>query len=237
MEGWIKLHRKLRENPIYSNSVAVHVWVECLLRASHSDNALFLHRQKQPLKAGQFVMGRDEFGKSINASGSTAWFWLQQFKVDSMVDIKSSNKGSIITILKWRDYQIPDSKPDSQRTTDEQQMNTNKNDNNVKNDKNSTLRPVVAENTEGIVKMIDIFKQMNPLINFGNKTFRKSASELIDEFGEGVALKVAEYSVAVQLKDKFAPRISDPYQLKNKLGALKAYKQRESNSETKGIRI
>lgn len=131
--GWIKLHRKLRDNPIYSNSKALHVWIECLLRASHHETNYFLQRQKLKLRPGQFCMGREEFGKSIGMSGSTAWFWIKQFEVDSMVDIKKSSKGSIVTIKRWNEYQEVDSIVDSKKTADEQQMNTNKNN---KNDKN-----------------------------------------------------------------------------------------------------
>lgn len=133
-QGWIKLHRKLRENPIYSNSTAVHCWIECLLRAIHTDNAIFLSRQKVELKPGQFCMGREEFGKSVGISGSTAWFWLKRFKLDSMVDIKTSNVGTVVTVLKWKNYQLLDSDVDKRKTADEQRMNTNNNDNNVDND-------------------------------------------------------------------------------------------------------
>lgn len=133
MDGWIKIHRKLRDNPIYKNSVAVHCWIECLMRATHKEYEVLIGREKIPLKPGQFVMGRKEFAKEINVSPSTAWFWLHQFKVDSMIDIKSTNKYSVVTILNWDEYQDIDIKLDSKKTTDEQQMNTYKND---KNDKN-----------------------------------------------------------------------------------------------------
>ena len=131
--GWVKLHRKLRDNPIYKNSKAVHCWIECLLRASHTGSCFYAYRQKVALEPGQFVMGREEFGANIGISGSTAWFWLAQFEVDSMVDIKKTSKGSIVTIKKWKDYQGVDIKPDNRKTTNEQQMNTNKNDKNEKN--------------------------------------------------------------------------------------------------------
>jgi len=132
-EGWIKLHRKLRENPIYSNSNAIHCWIECLLRASHEKREVFLKREKVTLEMGQFVMGRDEFGKAIGVSGSTVWYWINQFFSDNMIDIKKTSKGTVISIKNWQDYQGVDSDVDNKKTADEQQMNTNKN---VKNDKN-----------------------------------------------------------------------------------------------------
>lgn len=134
MEGWVKLHRKIKENPIYTNSKAVHIWIECLLRANHKGKIFFLQRQKIFLQPGQFVMGRSEFAKDVNLSASTVWFWLNQFKVDSMIDINSSPKGTVITVLKWNDYQKVDSEVDNKKTTKKQQKDINKND---KNDKNN----------------------------------------------------------------------------------------------------
>lgn len=144
-DGWVKIHRKLRDNPIYSNSVAVHCWIECLLRASHEDEGFFLSRRKVILKPGEFIMGREEFGKKIGVSGSTAWYWLNQFKVDSMIDIKTTNKGSVVSIKKWNTYQKADNKLDNRKTTDEQQMNTDKNVKNVKKRDGTRTTPVFNE--------------------------------------------------------------------------------------------
>lgn len=134
--GWIKLHRQFRESPYYKIAAAMQTWVECLLRASHDDRLVFLKRERLELKQGQFVMGRDEFGHSIGISGSTAWYWLLQFEADSMVDIKKTAKGSIVSVKNWSEYQKVDSEVDNRKTADEQQMNTNKKEKNVKNDKN-----------------------------------------------------------------------------------------------------
>ncbi len=105
--GWIKLHRKLTQNPIYKESRAVHVWIECLLRASHSGNVIFLKKQRVTLTSGQFAMGREEFGASVCMSPSTAWHWILQFEADKMIDIrKTRGQGSIVTIKNWKEHQV-----------------------------------------------------------------------------------------------------------------------------------
>lgn len=136
MSGWIKLHRKLRDNPIYNESKAVHCWIECLLRANHAGKDVYLKRDKIKLEPGMFLMGRQEFGKSIGMSGSTAWYWLLRFEKDKMVDIKKTAKGSIVTIISWNEYQ----QVDSRKTAEKQQKNTNKNIKNVKNTKRKTIK-------------------------------------------------------------------------------------------------
>lgn len=135
LEGWIKLHRQFKDSPYYKIGAASQTWIECLMRASHSDDIVFLKRQKVSLKSGQFCMGREEFGASIGISGSTAWYWLLQFEADGMIDIKKTTKGSIVSVKNWNEYQKVDSTSNNKKTADEQQMNTNKNVNNVKNEK------------------------------------------------------------------------------------------------------
>lgn len=136
--GWIKLHRKIKNNPIYSNSKAVHIWLECLIRATHEGKKMYLKRQKIQLKPGEFVCGWDELGRSASMSGSTARYWIKQFEVEGMVESKSSNKGTVISIKNWEDYQKVESKVEDRKKTDEKQMKTNKNVKNVKKDISNT---------------------------------------------------------------------------------------------------
>jgi len=104
-----------------------------------------INRQKVSIKPGQFITGRESFGESVSMSPSTAWFWLLQFKADSMIDIKPTNKYSIVTIKKWIDYQ----NLTSDLTTEKQQKNTNKN---VKNNKyiNNRATPSVDNSSEKV---------------------------------------------------------------------------------------
>ena len=136
--GFIKVWRKLRKNPIYTNSKAVHVWLECLMRASYQEKTFYKGREKIELDPGQFIMGREEFGDKIGMSGSTAWYWIKEFEADSMVDTESTAKGTIVTIENWGDYQKVDSNPDTTQTEDKQEINTNKNIKKEKNVKNNT---------------------------------------------------------------------------------------------------
>ncbi len=222
--GWIKLHRQLKDNPIYKSSTALHCWIECLLRAIHTDDAFFLKRQKMVLKPGQFCMGRDEFGLSIGISGSTAWFWLRQFKLDNMIDIKTSSVGTVVTVLKWKDYQGLDSEVDSGKTADEQRMNTIKNDKNVKNEKNNTLATKVADLNESM----NLFKGVNPSYErlFANKTQRYALERMITKYGEPKVKNMLAQLPSIVSKP-YAPQITTPLELESKLGKLIQFIQQE----------
>ena len=80
-----------------------------------------------------------------------------------------------------------------------------------------------------IEQVFDIFyESINPQINFGNRTMRAAAEDLIKRYGIEKAVGFARAAVAVHGK-KFAPVITTPYQLKEKLSALAAfYKTRKA---------
>lgn len=142
MNGWIKLHRKLLENPIFSNEKGLKVWIWCLLKANHADQEIYLGMKKITLKSGQFVFGRESAGGQLKMAYSTVRNWITILKQDSYIDINSTNKYSIVTINKWSDYQLADTKEDNKiktnHTTDGQQMDTDKNIENDKNNKEET---------------------------------------------------------------------------------------------------
>lgn len=82
--GWIKLHRKINENPFYSNPNALALLIECLLRARHDDKEICWKRERINLKGGQFLAGEEELGKTFNISRTTTRYWLEQFSIDNI---------------------------------------------------------------------------------------------------------------------------------------------------------
>lgn len=86
--------------------------------------------------------------------------------------------------------------------------------------------------TEHINEIIKIFYDMvNPNINYGNKTLRTAAEWLINKYGFDRVSKIAVYACSVQ-GQKYAPTITTPYQLKEKMAELKIYKDKEKPNIT-----
>ena len=80
-----------------------------------------------------------------------------------------------------------------------------------------------SELSSQIAELINTFKGINPMINFGNKTTRASSERLIKEYGFEKALAMAKQAVAIQGRDRYVPVITTPHQLCEKLGQLKIY--------------
>lgn len=130
-KSYIKLFRKLLESPIFENEIALKVWIWCLLKATHKEREQLVGHQLVYLKKGQFVFGRKKAAEELKMTESMVYRYMKLLEELQMLNIKSNNKFSIVTIEKWEDYQIEELKTTSNYTTNEQQMNTNKNVKNI----------------------------------------------------------------------------------------------------------
>ena len=85
-----------------------------------------------------------------------------------------------------------------------------------------------------IAEIINAFKPVKPFIQklYGQPPQRQAAKEMVDEFGFEKALKIAEYAVSVQ-GQPFAPVITTPYQLREKVGNLRIWAMGEKNKRQK----
>lgn len=74
-----------------------------------------------------------------------------------------------------------------------------------------------------IAQIFKIFyESVNPTINFGNKTQRGAVEAMINRIGFEKTKRAAEYAVSIQ-GEKYAPTITTPYILKEKMGELTVY--------------
>lgn len=133
---------------MWADSDKLKLWLMCLMKATHDEKTQVVGNQIIELKAGQFITGRaalsDDFNRDVKkdrrVDGLTLFRWLSLFEKMEMLNIKKTNKYSLITVLNWDKYQgrrtTNEQQLNNNRTSDEQQLNTNKNDKNVKNDKN-----------------------------------------------------------------------------------------------------
>lgn len=87
---------------------------------------------------------------------------------------------------------------------------------------------IADKSADVINSLLKEFEEINPTINYGNKTQRKALEEMVTKFGEEKVRATIIYAVSIS-GQKYAPTITTPYQLKEKLGELIAFQKRESN--------
>lgn len=223
--GWIKIHRKILEWGWYQDTNTARVFFHLLLIANHEDKQWM----NITVSCGQCVVGRIELAKTLGLGQQSVRTALAKLKSTSEITIKPTNKYSLITIVKYRDYQIKTDKLTSKLTsklTNEQpstnhQLTTNKK---IRSKENT----FAADAAKEIVSIIEVFKEINPTLAYGNKTERQAAADLIKEIGFDQTLKDAKYAVSV-LGEQFAPVITTPKQLSTLHGKLLAHSLRKNN--------
>ena len=105
--------------------------------------------------------------------------------------------------------------------------------------KGQTITENTTENTTDIIAdksagneinlLLKEFEEVNPTINYGNKTQRKSLEYLVKKFGYQKTLNTIKFAMSVQ-GNKYAPTITTPLQLKNKLGDLLVFYKKEKET-------
>lgn len=137
MAGWVKLHRTITDSFVFQNPDRLKFWVWCLCKASHKDRKQSVGLQEVELKKGQFIFGRKKASSELGMDESKIYRLLKTFEKRDKIEVESNNKFSVVTIVNWAFYQDEEQQSEQQSnnklTTNEQQMNTNKN---VKKDKN-----------------------------------------------------------------------------------------------------
>lgn len=141
MEGWVKLHRKMLENPVVTkDGDYIAVWVYLLLNATHTEYDVIFKGERITLQAGQLLTGRKSMSEKLKINENKIQRVLKCFESEHQIEQQTSNQNRLVTIVNWNEYQHNEQPNEQQtnnnRTTSEQQVNTNKN---VKNDNNIYL--------------------------------------------------------------------------------------------------
>lgn len=138
--GWIKLYRKLLESQYGRNLEMIGLFAALLLKATHKEN--FTHDGTR-LSPGQLICSKIGLANEFKISEMTLHRKLEKLKNAGWIDVQSSNKNTIISIVNWSEYQSGDGQVEDQvrnkRGTSGEQVRTFKNVKNVKNEKKELL--------------------------------------------------------------------------------------------------
>ena len=149
MNGWVSLHRKMLDNPVVcKDSDYMAIWIYLLLNATHAEIPAMFKGQKIMLNPGQLITGRKAISDKLRVTESKVQRVLKCYESERQIEQQTGNKNRLITIKNWDMYQCSEQQIErqmnNQRTTNEQQMNTN---NNVNNKINILCSPEVEPET------------------------------------------------------------------------------------------
>ena len=144
MDGWIKLHRSIRDHWIWSDPVKLRWWIDIILTVNHAATKVNIGYQLYDCGRGQSIQSIGSWAKRWGVSKDTARNFLTLLEKDGMILHESLGKTTRLTVCNYDLYQddLHDSPPmslqESHRSpTDEPPIaHTNNKDKKEKNDKN-----------------------------------------------------------------------------------------------------
>jgi len=113
MQGYIKLHRKILDNGVFADAELLKVFVWCILKANTTPNVVYGRK----VDVGEFITGRITASEELYLKPSTIYKRLQKLKAQGYIDISSTTKNSLITVVNYKSYQLDD-KPKKKRNLD-----------------------------------------------------------------------------------------------------------------------
>lgn len=157
-KGWVKIYRKLLDNPISKKPNYLSIFVYLLLKANHKDNDLILEGKKTTINRGQFLTSIFSIADFFHLSTSTVSRVLKYLETERMIEKLSTNKYSLITVLNYNLYQDPESIIENKTITDQKQNETNN------NDKNENKYINIGKSPKSFTSIEDTFQQHNPTL-------------------------------------------------------------------------
>lgn len=197
MEGWIKLHRKTLDNPIITkDSDYLAVWIYLLLNTTHKEYDVLFKGKRITLKKGQLLTGRKSISEKLKIDENKVQRILKILENEHQIEQQTSNQNRLITIVSWDKYQEDEQQIEQQlnnkRTTTEQQVNTNKNVKNIKNDKN-VITTISDSCIDGLQKVIDFYNE-----NIGMIT--PYGIEILSDYAKEMPIDLIIYAMQISVE-------------------------------------
>lgn len=152
MEGWIKIHRQIKDHWIWNDSFYFKAWIGVLLSVNHEDKKILIQGELIECKRGQSILSLAGwvkcFGKKWTMQRVRTFFEL--LKQDQMITTEGLRKTTRITVCNYDNYQFEQQAKNKQRTSKQHPDNilitTNKNEEEIiKNDNNEKNTPPAFE--------------------------------------------------------------------------------------------
>lgn len=143
--GYVKLYRKMTEWEWYKNETVKSVFLHCLLKANFAPQKF----EGMTIKKGEFVTSYKKLAEELGFSVHRIRNAIEKLKSTNELASKTTNKFSVITVLKWEDFQADEkngaSKTASKTANNGHSIGTQtafkgqqyKNIKNIKNEKNN----------------------------------------------------------------------------------------------------
>lgn len=118
-EGWVKLHRKLLDNPVSAKMPYLALWVYLLMKANYITGSVIVKGKKIVIEPGMYFGSIKKLAEHFGVSKSTIHALLTYYEKESMIERNKNGDFTLITIKNWCDYQESERNANGKRTESE----------------------------------------------------------------------------------------------------------------------
>ena len=170
-KGWISLHRKILDNPMFVNRKCYsrfEAWIWLLLRANHTEGKVLIGNEMLKVKAGQLITSQKQLCKKFKWGTTKLRAFLELLQSEGMIDWEALPKATCVSIMNYGTYQ-------NLQTDNKLQKNQKQ---------TQSKSQVKTNNTVSNVKTIEIRERdfINKVCAEGLKTTPSPHPDIINEF-------------------------------------------------------
>lgn len=210
MNGYVKLFKNIKNWKWYKNVNTFKVFIHCLLSAYYDD----FEFEDTVIKRGSFVTGREQLSIECGLTQQQVRTALNHLKSTNEITIKTTNRGTIITVVNYEQYQQRVEETTDEVTnevtnnqpTNNQQVTTNKNiKNNNKYKKENIKRKKYFENVEVNNAFLEYLELRIKLKVVNTERVINRLINKIRDLDDQTKLEVIETSITKSYKDFYPP--------------------------------
>jgi len=166
VNGWIKLHRSILNWEWYDNPNVLSLFIHCLFSANYEEKKW----HGQTIKKGSFITSIKHLSEDTGLSTQQVRTALSKLQTTNNITIKTTNKYSLITIIKWEKYQENKQDITNKQQTNNKQITTTKEYKNIKesNISNKRMKKPTLEELENYCLEKRLKVDCNKFIDYYN---------------------------------------------------------------------
>jgi hypothetical protein len=104
-EGWLKLHRQIRDHWIWNDPVKLRWWLDILMEVNHSERTFQIGYKLFTCKTGECVMSLQNWGKRWKVSKTVVNNFFRMLEFDNMIKTVNETVTTRIIVCNYAYYQ------------------------------------------------------------------------------------------------------------------------------------
>lgn len=221
MEGWIKIHRKIKDHWLWGSDHRLKWWIDILLTVNYADSKVLIKGKLIDCKRGQSVRSLETWAKDWNVTKKTVKEFFELLQKDSMLLYESIQISTRITVCNYEDYQEP---VNAKETKGKRKVNGEETDTTPKQEREEEIKNEKNEEKERVFKsevwqFIDQYPEtiLKAFLNYWTEK-NKSGTKMKWEMQE--TFEVSKRLATWASRDKDFVKDNKPEILKIKTGAF-----------------